>query len=294
MNHAGYWSESEVAAGGGGQGVEGPEVAVEQDGEVFVPGLGGDPVEVDSGGVGGGGVAGAQRVAGDPGGGQAGGLGAFVQDAGERVGCQPVVADLLVAEPDEQWARCLATQVPPGDEFADRVGGGTAPVGNADQGAGCVLVGLGAADVQQQAAGLGFDAGQGEGGELADPQRRGVAEQDQRGVAGTQQAAAVDRGEDLRNLGPRSAAGLGAEGRCRRCGAARRGPGGRCRGRSGSPGHGYGGRTRWHSTPRRGWPPRCRLRRVRSDRRRPRPGRRAAGRSPRAWHQRCHWDQQWR
>lgn len=47
-------------------------------------GLGGDAVEVDAGGVGGGGVSGAHGVTRDPGGGQPGCFGADVDDPGDR------------------------------------------------------------------------------------------------------------------------------------------------------------------------------------------------------------------
>jgi hypothetical protein len=52
-------SQSEVAAGGGGEGFEGSDIAVDQDREVAVPGLSGDPSERDSAKCGGGDVAGA-------------------------------------------------------------------------------------------------------------------------------------------------------------------------------------------------------------------------------------------
>jgi len=56
-----------------GEGIEGADVALDEDGEVLVPGLGGDPFHRDAGQGGGGGVAGTQGVGGDPLGGQAGG-----------------------------------------------------------------------------------------------------------------------------------------------------------------------------------------------------------------------------
>jgi hypothetical protein len=52
-------SQPEVAAGGGGQGFEWSDIAVDEDGDVVVSGLGGDPVQRDSGQGRGGGVAGA-------------------------------------------------------------------------------------------------------------------------------------------------------------------------------------------------------------------------------------------
>lgn len=64
-------SQVSVAAGGDLQCLGWVDVALEQDGEVAVPGLGGDPVQRDACLGGGGGVARAQRVGGDPVGGQA-------------------------------------------------------------------------------------------------------------------------------------------------------------------------------------------------------------------------------
>ena len=55
-------SQAEVAAGGRRVRFEWSDVAVDEDGDVLVPGLGGDAVERDPGECGGGGVAGAQRV----------------------------------------------------------------------------------------------------------------------------------------------------------------------------------------------------------------------------------------
>jgi hypothetical protein len=64
-------SEPDVAAGSGGECLERADVASEKDREVAVPGLGGDPVEVDAGREGCGAVAGAQEVGGDAFGGEA-------------------------------------------------------------------------------------------------------------------------------------------------------------------------------------------------------------------------------
>lgn len=70
--------QAHVAAGGGGQGVEGTDVPLDEDGQVTVSGLRGDPFERDSGQGGGGGVAGAQGVRSDPVGGQTGVAGSGV------------------------------------------------------------------------------------------------------------------------------------------------------------------------------------------------------------------------
>jgi len=52
------FSESEVAAGGGVQGLDGADVALDEDVEAAVSGLGGDPFHGDAGERGAGGVAG--------------------------------------------------------------------------------------------------------------------------------------------------------------------------------------------------------------------------------------------
>ena len=87
------WSESEVAAGGGAQRFEGSDVAVDEDGEVLVSGLGGDAGERDTAAGGGGRVSGAQGVGGDAPGVQAGGVGAGAEHPGDGVPGQGVQAD---------------------------------------------------------------------------------------------------------------------------------------------------------------------------------------------------------
>ena len=79
-------------------------------------------------------------------------------------------------------------------------GGGMPAVGDADDLAAAVEVGLGAADGDQQAGGLALDVGEGERGELTAAQRGGEPEQDQRGVPGTLGAGAVDAGDDGTDL----------------------------------------------------------------------------------------------
>lgn len=83
----------------------------------------------------------------------------------------------------------------------DRVGGRVVAVGDADDLAGGAGVGFGAADVDQQTLGPGLEVGEGEGGQLGAPQRGGVAEQNDRGVAGSPRGGAVDRDYDLPDLG---------------------------------------------------------------------------------------------
>lgn len=60
------------------------DVAGDEDGDLTVPGLGDDAVDGHTGLGGGGGVAGAERVAGDPICGQAGRKGAVVEGVGNR------------------------------------------------------------------------------------------------------------------------------------------------------------------------------------------------------------------
>src|SRR5918995_1717077 len=79
-------------------------------------------------------------------------------------------------------------------------GGGMPAVGDADDLAAAVEVGLGAADGDQQAGGVSLDVGEGERGELTAAQRGGEPEQDQRGVPGTLGAGAVDAGDDGTDL----------------------------------------------------------------------------------------------
>jgi hypothetical protein len=74
------------------------------------------------------------------------------------------------------------------------------------------LVGLGLPHGQQQAGGLGLDVVLGEGDELGAAQRGGVAEQDDRGVSGSDWGGPVDGGE----FWPTSAT---VSGRARRRGA---------------------------------------------------------------------------
>lgn len=103
----------------------------------------------------------------------------------------------------------------PGGQGGDGVGFGVLAVGDADDLAPALGVGLGAADGEQQAGGLGRDVGEGERGELGAAQRGGEPEQDQRGVPGALGAAAVDPGDDGADLGdrqrPRLTSGGGAE-----------------------------------------------------------------------------------
>ncbi|HEX5533736.1 MAG TPA: hypothetical protein VFX33_08355 [Actinomycetales bacterium] len=73
-----------------------------------------------------------------------------------------------------------------------------------------VLVGLGPTNGEQDAAGLELDVGQRERGQLGAPHRGGEAEQDDRGIAGTQGGRAVDVLDDLADLPGAQRSGLAA------------------------------------------------------------------------------------
>ena len=74
-------------------------------------------------------------------------------------------------------------------------------VGDADDLAAGLGVGLGATQVQQQAVGFGFEVGEGECGELGAAQRASEPKQDDGGVAGPAHGVAVDGGDDLPQVG---------------------------------------------------------------------------------------------
>lgn len=177
-----------------------------------MPGLGGDPVEVDAGLEGGGGVAGAQGVGGDAFGGEAGVGGAGAEHPGDGVAGECAEADVGVEQPGEQRSGLVAPMGAPAGESLDRVGGGVVAVGDADDGAFGVLVGLGRAQMQQQPAGLRLDVIQSERDQLGAAQRGGVAEQNDRGVAGAERGAAVDGAQDLAQVGGGERPGLADRG----------------------------------------------------------------------------------
>jgi hypothetical protein len=74
------------------------------------------------------------------------------------------------------------------------------PVGDTDNLAMSFGVGLGASYVQEHAGRLGLDVGKSQGGQLGAAQRRGEADQDERGVARTFRGGAVDRRHDPAKL----------------------------------------------------------------------------------------------
>lgn len=83
---------------------------------------------------------------------------------------------------------------------------------DADDLAAGFLVGLGAAQMEQQTARFGLEVSQGERGELGAAQGAGEADQDQRGVADTADGGAVDGGDDLAQVGHTERAGRAAWG----------------------------------------------------------------------------------
>ena len=108
----------------------------------------------------------------------------------------------------EDPTRLAAPVAAPGGECGDGVGGGVPTLGDADDLAGAVLVGLGAADGDQDPAGSVADVDEVEAGELGAAHRGGEPEQDERGIAGTLDGGAVKVVEDPTDLGGRERAGL--------------------------------------------------------------------------------------
>ena len=123
-------------------------VAVDQDREVLVPGLGCDPVERDTRQGCGGGVAGAQRVGGDAGAVESGGLGAGAEHAGDDVGPERLEADRCRPDPGEQGSGCLTSNSSPGGERGDGVGECVLSVGDGDDLSVAFLIHLRVTDVE--------------------------------------------------------------------------------------------------------------------------------------------------
>ena len=98
-------------------------------------------------------------------------------------------------EATEQLAWLCASVGEPGVEGGDGVGLSMLAVGDADELAAGFGVGLGLADADEQAFGFGFDVGEFETGELGATQGRGEADQDERGIACSSGAGAIDRGD---------------------------------------------------------------------------------------------------
>lgn len=98
----------------------------------------------------------------------------------------------------------------PGVECRDGVRDGVLAVDHGHDLTVGVLVGLGPTNGEQDAAGLELDVGQRERGQLGAPHRGGEAEQDDRGIAGTQGGRAVDVLDDLADLPGAQRSGLAA------------------------------------------------------------------------------------
>src|SRR5699024_9738842 len=162
-----------------------------------VSGSAGDGHRVDARRCGGCRVSGAQRVSRDPGLGDScdvgvvllvdvGCCGAGLDDAGDRAVRQCGVADTgVVVDPREQ--RTPNPQLPtasfePCFECEDRARLGVGPEWDADEVSSPGLVGLRAADLQQQAGALTGDVVRGEGCELAATQCGGKPEEEDRTV----------------------------------------------------------------------------------------------------------------
>jgi hypothetical protein len=121
-------------------------------------GLGGDPVQRQAGEGGGSGVSGSQGVGGDPGAIEAGGDGAVSEHPGDDVVAERLVADPAGPDAGEQGTGLVAADLEPSSEGGDGVGGGVGAVGDGDDLAVSFLVGLGAADGEQQPGWFGVDA----------------------------------------------------------------------------------------------------------------------------------------
>ncbi len=180
--------------------MHGADVALDEDVDAPVPGLGGDPVDADSGQGRAGGMTGAQRVRADPLDAKPGGCGPVLDDAGHRVAGYGHGRGQARAHAREERPGRGATQGEPGIEGGDRVGEGVLAVGDTDDLTSPIGVGLGAAQTEQQTSGLGLDVGEGECGKLRTTQSTGEAEQDEGGVANALRSAAVDGGDELSDV----------------------------------------------------------------------------------------------
>jgi hypothetical protein len=111
-------SESEVLARCRREGLEWTDVAVDQDAEILVPGLGGDAVQRHAGECRGGGVPCAQGVGGDAGAVEACGFGAGAEHAGGDVAGERFEADPVAPDPGEQCTGGLTPDGAPDVEVA--------------------------------------------------------------------------------------------------------------------------------------------------------------------------------
>ena len=123
---------------------------VEQGAEVAVPGLGG--YSLDRGTVDGGcgGVSGAQRVAGDRDTVEAGRIGSFLDESADGSGSDALVGDAAgIDHAGEERARSSWADAEPVVERPDRVGKSIVAASDTDELTACVLIGLGAADIDE-------------------------------------------------------------------------------------------------------------------------------------------------
>lgn len=136
---------------------------VDQDGEVLVPGLGGDSGEGNAAEGGGGGVSGAQGVGRAPGAVEPRLFGAAAEHLGNGVPGERLVADPGAVEAGEQRPGSVAAQQPaPGGEGSDGVGGWVLARSDGDGLPVVVLVGLGVPDGDEEAGGFVAKVEQGE------------------------------------------------------------------------------------------------------------------------------------
>ena len=96
------------------------DVALDEGGEATVPGLGGDPIESDTGKGRGGSVSGGQGVAGDPLGAESGGPCASPQHSGDSLSGDRFVGDDAVAQAGEQRPGSVAAHGGPRNEQGER------------------------------------------------------------------------------------------------------------------------------------------------------------------------------
>jgi hypothetical protein len=114
------------------------------------------------------------------------------------------------AQAGEQRAGRGAADGEPGCDGADGIGVGVLAVGEADDLATPVWVGLGPAHTQQQPGSLGLEVGEGESRQLGAPHGGGEAEQDERGIPGPARRASVDAPHDSTDVGDDQRPGLPA------------------------------------------------------------------------------------
>lgn len=165
LGHVRPTSQTQVAARGRVQRLGRSDVAVDEDVDTSVSGLGSDLVDADACHGGGGGMPGAQRVGGDAAGQSCGG-GGVLDEVGDDVTGDRLPWRGAVAEAGEHRAGCPATHVEPCVQGADRVGAGMLSWRNADDLAVGFGVGLRTAQAQQQPGRLALDISKSETSKL--------------------------------------------------------------------------------------------------------------------------------